>query len=81
MRNHFLESRNGVFHGHGIDAEFRFELLHFLHRREAQRVIGEAQPLGITLIDGYLMVETEQVDEETSHLTCAQYQNLHCVQI
>ena len=79
MGNHFLEGRNRVFHRDGIDAEFGLELVDFFELGEAQRVVGETEPLGVALIDGHFVFETEQVDEETSHLSCTQNQNFHRV--
>ena len=68
---HLLEHRNSVFQRDGIDQQFRLELLNFLIRREALTIVGKAHALGITLKDSHLVVEAQQVDEETSHLSCA----------
>ena len=70
MGNDLLEGGNGVFHRNGIDAEFGLELVDFFELGEAQRVVGEAEPLGIALIDGHFVFETKQVDEEAAHLSC-----------
>ena len=77
MWQQLLECRDGVFHGHSIDDEFRAEHLHLLHLGETVAVIGEAQSLGILFIYSHLVVEAEQVDEEASHLSCSHYQNSH----
>ena len=74
---HLLKGRQGVLHRHGIDDELGFELGYLLQLGEAQTVVGKAQPLGILLVYGHLVVEAEQVDEETSHLACSHYQYSH----
>ena len=68
---HLLEGWDGELHRHGIDDEFWGERLHLVERGEALAVIGEAHAFRVFLIDGRLVVETEQVEKETPHLSCA----------
>ena len=77
IRQYFLECRYGVFHRHGIDKQLGLEVSNLVDRRETLAVICEAQPLGILLEHGHLMVEGEQVDKEASHLSCSHNQYFH----
>ena len=73
VRQHFLERRYGVFHCYGIYDEFRCELLHLVECGKSLAVVCKPHSLRVFLIHRRLVVETEQVEEETSHLTCPQY--------
>ena len=71
MWQHLFEGWQRIFYRHRIDDQFGAEHLYLFHLGEAVTVVGEAQSLGILLVNRHLVVETEQVDEETSHLTCS----------
>ena len=63
--------RNGIFQRHCINQQLRLKRLDFLESSKPLAVVGEAHAHGVALEDGDLMLETQQVDEETSHLACA----------
>ena len=69
--NDLLEHWDGVLQRDGVDEQFGTELLDLLVGGETLTVVGEAHPLGVALEDGHLMLKTQQVDEEASHLACA----------
>jgi len=47
-----------------------FELAYLVQLSETLTVVGKPHPLRVFLVNGYLVVETQQVDEETTHLAC-----------
>ena len=71
IRNDLLKYRDGVFQRDAIDQQFRLKLLDLIVGGETLTVIGEAHSFGISLKNCHLVVETQQVDEETTHLSCA----------
>ena len=76
-RQHFFKGRYRIFHRHRIDYKFRLEALHFIQCRKSLTVICKTKAACIFLVRSYFVVETKQVDEETSHLSCAHYQYFH----
>ena len=75
---HLFKGRYGVFHGHGIDYQLRPEGLNLFQLLEAQAVVCEAQSSRIFLEDCHFVFKAQQVDEETSHLSCSKYKDFHC---
>ena len=68
---HLVEHWNGVFQRDGIDQQFWLESLYFLVGCKPLAVVGEAHALGIAFEHSHLVVEAQQVDKETSPLTCS----------
>ena len=81
MWQHLFKGWQRIFYRHRIDDQFGTEHLYLFHLGEAVTVVGEAQSLSILLVNRHLVVETEQVDEETSHLTCSHNQYSHIFQV
>ena len=71
--NHLLEHRDSIFQRDSIDEQLGLKLLDLLVGGEALTIIGKAHALRIAFEDSHLVVETQQVDEETSHLSCSHY--------
>ena len=71
MWQHLFKGRKSVSYRHSIDDKLRTEHLYLLHFSKAVAVICETQTLGILLENCHLVIEAEQVDEETSHLSCS----------
>ena len=77
--NDAAEHVEGVFERDGVHYQFGAEAVDFLERGEAQGVVHEAQALRVDVVDGCLVVETEQVDEEGAHLARAKDEYSHGV--
>ena len=71
MRDNFSESVERVFQRHGVYYKFGAEAVHLVERCEALRIVHKAQPLGVGVVHGRLVLEAEQVDEKRAHLACA----------
>ena len=69
--NHLAEYRDCILQGDGIDKQLGLEPTHLVETGKALAVVGEPHPLGVALKDCHLMIKTQQVDEEASHLACA----------
>ena len=68
--NDLLEDRNGVLQRDGIDEQLGLKRAYLVVCGEALTIIRETHALRVALEYGDLVVETQQVDEETSHLAC-----------
>ena len=77
VRNDLVEDRKRIFERHGIDDKFWPESLNLLHRSETLRVVEKAHALGIYLIYGTFVFETQYVGKEATHLTGSQYKYSH----
>ncbi len=76
-----FKRRYGVFQCHGVDDKLGAEVAHLAERCHSPAVVGEPHPFRIFVVHGRLVVETEQVEEEASHLTRSQYQYSHLLMI
>ena len=76
-----FKRRYGVFPCHGVDDKLGAEIAHLAERCHSPAVVGEPHPFRIFVVHGRLVVETEQVEEEASHLTRSQYQYSHLLMI
>ena len=71
--NHLFEHRDSIFQRDSIDEQLGLKLLDLLVGGKALTIIGKAHALRIAFEDSHLVVETQQVDEEASHLSCSHY--------
>ena len=51
--------------------KFWLKVAYLLQFRKTERVVSEAQPLGVFFEDGGFVLKTQQVEEKTSHLACS----------
>ena len=73
MGNHLLKHRNGIFQRHCVDQQLGLKRLDFLVGRKTLAIVCEPHAFGISLKHCHLMLKTQQVNEEASHLPCTHY--------
>ena len=71
VRQYLLEGGYGIFHGDGVDDEFGGKIPYLVESRQTLAVVSEAHSFWVFLIHCRFVVEAEQVEKETAHLSCA----------
>ena len=70
-RHNFPKHIDSVIERNSINYQLRTKLGNFLQSSEAEGVIHKSEFAGIGFVDGCLMVKTEKVYKEGSHLACS----------
>ena len=73
VRYHLFKHRDGIFQRYRIDEQFGLKGLNLVVGGETLTVVCKSHAFGISLKHSHFVVETQQVDEERSHLSCAHY--------
>ena len=73
VRYHLFKHRYSIFQRHCINQQLGLEFLNLLERGETLTIVSKPHAFGVSLKHSHLVVKTQQVDEERTHLSCSHY--------